>query len=76
MNTRTIKSPENVRIQDFFLYFVCQKSSDINSRIKEKTVCPHTVTHITIVSSGQDSAKGHLSVAKSQKFEKPSGNSL
>ena len=33
----------------------------------------HTVTHITIVYSGQGSTKSLLLATKSQKFEKPSG---
>ena len=38
MNTRTIKSPEIERFQDFFLYFVGQKSSEKNTAISHKTV--------------------------------------
>ena len=42
----------------------------------ERILLTHTVTHITIDYSGQDSAKGLLRVTKSRKFEKLSGISL
>ena len=59
-------------VSELFFYIQCQKIELNFERISR----PHTVTHITIVHSGQDSAGGRLLAAKSLKIEQPSGNSL
>ncbi len=56
-------------VSEFFFYFLRQ----IVERNFERIPLTHTLTHITMVYSGQGSTNGCFLFTESQKFEKPSG---
>ena len=66
---RNPKSPEIERFRDFFFCFDAKKLDDFFL----ETPLTYTVTHITIVHSGQGSTNGCFLVTKSPEIEKPSG---
>ena len=59
-------------ISELFFYF----TDEIVRTDFERNPLTHTVTHITIVHSGQDSTEGLFLVTSSSKIEKPSGIAL
>ena len=65
----TIKVPKTTRFSELFFYFV----GEIVGADFERNPLTHTLTHITIVYSGQSGTNGCFLITKPREFVKPSG---